>query len=151
MSEGLHSGRLRGPDERIVALAAWALVHGLSQLIAAGQTGQTRLEQMRNCTWAQVTNATYIHDSILNTAVTGASTLGSVSEEVKVDAYPTPLGQYIKVTRNNGTGTATIDPTYNSTAANDLAIITVKLTWTASPAARPRSVVVSTVYAENSK
>jgi AcrR family transcriptional regulator len=37
VSEGLRSGRLRGPDERIVALASWALVHGLSQLIAAGQ------------------------------------------------------------------------------------------------------------------
>ena len=120
------------------------------ELVAAGQTGQTRLEQLRDCTWAQVTSASYIHDSILNSAVTGASTLGSVTEVVKVDGYPTALNPYIQVTRA-GNGTVTIDSTNNATAANDMAIITVTLTWTASPAARSRSIVVSTVYAENSK
>jgi AcrR family transcriptional regulator len=35
--EGLRVGRLHGPDERSVALAAWALVHGLAVLIASGQ------------------------------------------------------------------------------------------------------------------
>ncbi|MGH8704017.1 MAG: TetR/AcrR family transcriptional regulator, partial [Burkholderiales bacterium] len=33
----LQSGQARGPDERIVTLAAWALVHGLTHLIAGGQ------------------------------------------------------------------------------------------------------------------
>jgi AcrR family transcriptional regulator len=35
--EGLRIGRLHGPDERTVALAAWSLVHGLALLIAGGQ------------------------------------------------------------------------------------------------------------------
>jgi AcrR family transcriptional regulator len=35
--DGLRVGRLHGPDERSVALAAWALVHGLAVLIAGGQ------------------------------------------------------------------------------------------------------------------
>jgi AcrR family transcriptional regulator len=35
--EGLRVGRLRGSDERSVALAAWAMVHGLAVLIAGGQ------------------------------------------------------------------------------------------------------------------
>jgi AcrR family transcriptional regulator len=35
--EGLRSGGLRGSDERSIALAAWAIVHGLAQLIAGGR------------------------------------------------------------------------------------------------------------------
>jgi AcrR family transcriptional regulator len=35
--EGLRSGELRGSDERSITLAAWALVHGLAQLIAGGR------------------------------------------------------------------------------------------------------------------
>jgi len=35
--EGMRVGRLRGPDERTVALAAWSLVHGLAVLVAGGQ------------------------------------------------------------------------------------------------------------------
>src|SRR5262249_51772091 len=35
--EGLRVGRLRGPNERSVALSAWSLVHGLAVLIAGGQ------------------------------------------------------------------------------------------------------------------
>jgi Tetracyclin repressor-like, C-terminal domain len=34
---GIDSGALRGTDPEGVALACWALVHGLSQLIAGGQ------------------------------------------------------------------------------------------------------------------
>jgi AcrR family transcriptional regulator len=37
VGEGLRKRRLRGSDERMVALTSWALVHGLSQLIAGGQ------------------------------------------------------------------------------------------------------------------
>jgi AcrR family transcriptional regulator len=35
--EGLRAGRMRGPDERSVALAAWSLVHGLAVLLASRQ------------------------------------------------------------------------------------------------------------------
>jgi AcrR family transcriptional regulator len=37
VSEGLRQGRLRGAEARMVALTSWALVHGLTQLIAGGQ------------------------------------------------------------------------------------------------------------------
>ncbi len=35
--DGLQAGGLRGTDERTVTLAAWSIVHGLSQLITGGQ------------------------------------------------------------------------------------------------------------------
>lgn len=35
--EGFRSGGLRGADERSISLAAWSMVHGLTQLISSGQ------------------------------------------------------------------------------------------------------------------
>jgi AcrR family transcriptional regulator len=35
--DGLQAGGLRGTDERTITLAAWSIVHGLSQLITGGQ------------------------------------------------------------------------------------------------------------------
>lgn len=37
VGDGLRTGRLHGADEQMIALTSWALVHGLSQLIAGGQ------------------------------------------------------------------------------------------------------------------
>jgi AcrR family transcriptional regulator len=37
VQQGLHTGNVRGSDERTVTLAAWSIVHGLAQLIAGGQ------------------------------------------------------------------------------------------------------------------
>jgi hypothetical protein len=123
------------------------------ELLDASDILQTRVEQMRNCHWSQITasDGSYISGSnILGTAVNGASALGSVTEVIKVDSYPTPTGTPITVTRASN-GTVTVSQTNSSVTNGDMAAITVQLTWTTAPGGRARSVAISTVWAENTR
>lgn len=126
-------------------------VNSSRELICAGQTAQSRLEQLRTCTWSQITNASAVQ-TLLTPPMTGASSLGSVTEVVTVNAYPTALNPGIQLTRV-GDGISNVAPTINSNnnliANGDMVTITLQLTWTAAPAARSRSIAVSTVFAEN--
>ena len=124
------------------------------ELVTASGILQARMEQLRNCHWSQLTSSTgsYISSSsVLGTAAPGASQLGTITETIKVDSYPTaqPSPGPITVTRTNNTASCT---TQNAAVASaDMASITISLTWTTAPGGRPRSVSLSTLWAENTR
>jgi hypothetical protein len=128
-------------------------VNASRELLCASGILQTRMEQLRNCHWSQVTDTSgnYISSaSVLGTAVSGQSNLGATTEVIKVDSYPTPTGTPITVTRGSD-GTVTVNQTNSAIANGDMASITVQLSWTTAPSARSRSVMLSTIWAENTR
>jgi hypothetical protein len=128
-------------------------VNSSRELLTASGVLQTRMEQLRNVHWSQISNSagTYIAGSnVLGTAVSGESTLGSVTEVITVDSYPTATGTPLQVTRASN-GTVTVNQTNSSIATGDMATITIQLTWMAAPGARSRSVALSTIWAENTR
>ena len=122
-------------------------VNASRELLIAGQTAQSRLDQVRNCTWTQLTDANYIANNILNTAVNGSSSLGTVTEVVTINAFPTAVSPAMQITRSGGT--TTINSTNSTIASGDMATINVLLSWSAAPGARSRSLAVSTTWVEN--
>lgn len=129
------------------------LVNSSRELLMASGVLQTRMEQLRNVHWSQISDSTgsYIAGSnVLGTAANGESNLGTVSEVITVDSYPTATGTPIKVTRASN-GTVTVNQTNSAVATGDMAAITIQLSWKAAPGARLRSVALSTVWAENTR
>ncbi len=131
-------------------------VNSSRELTAAGQTAQSRIEQLRNLTWAQVTDPNYIRTNVLNTAVdNGALSLGTVTEVVKINKYPTAVSPGIQVTRvgsASGSGSVTNDTIPNGAIATaDMVTINLQLSWTAGPRKQSRSVAVSTIYGKNTQ
>jgi hypothetical protein len=132
------------------------------ELLDASGILQARMEQLRNCHWSQIADSTgsYISGSnILGTAVSGESLLGSVTEVITVDKYPTPTPAPsgsptptppIKITRSPN-GTVAVNQQNSSVATGDMAAITISLSWSTAPGARARSVSLSTVWAENTR
>jgi hypothetical protein len=126
------------------------------EVTTASQTAQSRLEQLRNCTWAQITKSdgTYIagttaEQAVLYAPMNGASSLGAVTEVVTINPYPapSPAQSPIQVTRA-GNGTVTVNSTNTKiTTDADMVTINLQFTWSAAPPARSRTIGVSTVYA----
>jgi hypothetical protein len=122
------------------------------ELLTASGVLQTRMEQLRNCHWSNVTKSdgTYISGSnVLGTAAPGASLLSSTVETITVDSYPTPTNTPITITRTNGT--ASVTQTNANVTNGDMATITIQLTWNTAPGRRARKVALSTVWAENTR
>lgn len=113
---------------------------------AAGQSLQDRIEQVRSCTWAQLTDASYIQNNILNASTTSGSSIGGSTETVTLNAYPvatTPT----RVVRTNGSASTTAT---NANLVNgDMVRIDVSLTWVSGPGGRPRSQSLSSIIAKN--
>lgn len=126
------------------------LVSSSRQALAAGQSLQDRMEQVRTCTWAQITDSNYISSSILNTAVNNAPILGGVTEVITINSYPTAVNPPIKVTRASN-GTVTINSTNAAIATGDLVAINIQLSWTAARGSRARSMAIYTTWGENSR
>jgi hypothetical protein len=130
------------------------------EILCASGILQTRMEQLRNCHWSQVTasDGSYISGSnVLGTAPPGAGILGSVTEVITVDKYPKPSPSAspsptppIQVTRASN-GAVTVNQQNTSVSGGDMAFITIQLTWTTAPGARSRSVMLSTIWAENTR
>ena len=125
-------------------------VNASREVVTAGQIGQSRLEQILDCTWTQVTDSNYIRNSVLITSMAGAQNLGQVTEVLTINKYPTAVNPPIKVTRASN-GTVTIDTTNSAIASGDLATVSLQLTWAAGRAGRARTITVATLYAKNSK
>jgi Tfp pilus assembly protein PilE len=112
----------------------------------AEQSSQDRLEQLRNCTWAQLTDANYLRDNVLNASTTARS-LGAVTETVTVNAYPIAVSPVISVVRNNGTATTASS---NAAIANgDIVRVDLALSWNAGLGGRSRSQAMTTLIAKN--
>ena len=61
--DGLQAGGLRGTDERTITLAAWSIVHGLSQLISGGQLQAKDMLPVATCELALAVT-TLLHEGI---------------------------------------------------------------------------------------
>jgi Tfp pilus assembly protein PilV len=126
------------------------------ELMAAGQSLQARMEQLRASNWATITSAASVQ-TLLTPAISPTSTLGSVTEVVTIYKYPPPANPTptpIQLTRV-ANGTANVTPTINTTnatlASGDMVQVNMKWTWQAAPNSRQRSMSVSTIYGKNTQ
>jgi hypothetical protein len=126
------------------------LVKSSRELTMAGQAAQSRLEQIRGCTWDQITDSSFIKTGILNSASLGAPTLGALSEVVTVNAYPTAVNPVIQVTRASN-GTVTVNTTNSAIQSGAMATVSVQLSWKATFEARQKTLVAGTTYAKNTQ
>ena len=88
----------------------WSLVKASVESNAANRTLTGRAEQLRACTWAQVTDAAYLRDTVLAATPDVAGDLASLGETIDVIAspMPSPSTPSLQVTRNNTTGNVTV-------------------------------------------
>jgi hypothetical protein len=114
--------------------------------VVADESLQDRIEQLRNCTWSQLTDASYLQSSVLNSSTNGGAHLGRVTETVTVNAYPIALSPPTSVVRSNGSANIT---TANASIANgDLVRVDSTLTWTAGPGGRARTQATTALIAK---
>jgi hypothetical protein len=114
--------------------------------VFATQSLQDRAEQLRNCTWSQLTDASYIQSSVLNSSTNGIQNLGQVTETVTVNAYPTALNPPNSVVRSNGSPSTVSS---NAAIANgDMVRVDIVLAWTRL-GNRARTKAMTTVIAKN--
>lgn len=112
------------------------LVNGSKENVAAIQGVQDRLEMLRNLSYPDLTNATYIRDNILATP-SNVSELGKkVTEEVTVTSFdtesatPGTVGTGFKLSRPAGTTVTPTIVTADATVANSKAVLVkVKYSW----------------------
>jgi len=68
---------------------------------AATTALQERKESLRSIAFNSIAGANYIHDNIFTNPTSSEGPLGSLSETVTVDAYPTPTGSPTVLLRNS--------------------------------------------------
>jgi len=126
------------------------------ELMSAGQSLQARMEQLRASNWATVTTAASLQ-TLFTPAVSGATSLGAVTEVVTIYKYPPPANPTptpIQLTRVSN-GSANVTPTINTTNATltngDMVQINLQWSWRSAPSGRQRSMAISTVYGVNTQ
>jgi prepilin-type N-terminal cleavage/methylation domain-containing protein len=122
------------------------LLNSGRQAVVANVCLRDRVEQLRDCSWAQLTDSTYLQTSVLNSAPSGASNLGQLTETVTVNSYPIAVNPPISVARSNGT--ASVVSTNASIANGALVRVDNTLTWTAGLGGRARTQATSTLMAK---
>lgn len=105
--------------------------------IAASQVLQQRMESMRIANWHEVTDADWLHDNLLNTAVSGSTPLKNLSETLTITAYGSTNVGNTQLTRSNGTATILNE---NPTLLTENAI---KVIWTVNYIGAPNGRSVS--------
>lgn len=115
------------------------------EAVGAKQSLSDRLEQIRGCSWNQITSATYLQNYIMNASTSAEGRLGSPVETVTVNTYPTPLAAPIKIVRSNGAASAA--STNPAIANGDIVRVDLSLTWVAAPGKRTRTQSRNTLVA----
>lgn len=108
------------------------------ELNGAQQLVQARVEQLRTCTWAQLTDPIYLRANCLSAPQSTSLLSGRATEALTVNAAPGALTPAIRVQRTAGGTTSTIS-TNASVAAADLAQVQVTLNWTSPRGNRART------------
>ncbi len=114
--------------------------------VIASECLQDRTEQLRSCTWSQLTDANYLKNNVLNTAPNGISNLGTVTEKVTIDGYPAVVSPPISVVRSNGTVMAVSN---GALANRDMVRVDMAVTWSAGIGGRTRTQAVTTLIAKS--
>ena len=79
-----------------------SLLGAQKETFTANQCIQERVEQARGASWAQITDQSYVQNTLLSTATTSAATLQGAVETLTISAYPANATSSIQVTRQNG-------------------------------------------------
>ena len=105
--------------------------------IAASQVLQQRMESMRIANWQEVTDATWLRDNLLNTAVAGSAPLKNLVETLTIVAYGSTTIGNTQLTRSGAT--ANIVAQNSSLSAENA----VKVIWTVNFSGAPNNRVIS--------
>jgi prepilin-type N-terminal cleavage/methylation domain-containing protein len=121
------------------------LLNSGREAVVANVCLRDRVEQLRDCSWVQLTDSTYLRTSVLNSAPTGSSNLGQLTETLAINSYPDAVNPPISVVRSNGS--VSVASTNAAIANGALIRVDATLSWTAGPGGRPRSQTTSTLIA----
>jgi type II secretory pathway pseudopilin PulG len=101
---------------------------------AATTALQERKESLRGTAFNSIADANYIHDNIFTNPTGSEGPLGSLSETVTVDAYPTPTGSPTKLLRNSQYPSCQIvsNNTNLSSPSQNLLRVDILFTWTSA-------------------
>jgi hypothetical protein len=122
------------------------LLNSGREAIVANVCLRDRVEQLRNCTWAQLTDSNYLRTSVLSSPLTGAANLGQPTETVTINSYPVAGNPPITLVRTNGA--VTVSSTNAAIANSTLVRVDESLSWTAGPGGRNRLQATSTLLAK---
>ncbi|HEX8280593.1 MAG TPA: hypothetical protein VF551_04390 [Chthoniobacterales bacterium] len=135
------------------------MINGSKENVAAIQGVQDRLETLRNLSFTELTNATYLRDTVMVTPSNVSELAKKVTEDVMVRAYDTEsatggtTGTGIAIRRPAGATSTpsfikTPDPTITDAKA---VLVTVKYTWTMALTGRPRTEETSSIVSAGVK
>ncbi|MEA3212579.1 MAG: hypothetical protein QOE70_5636 [Chthoniobacter sp.] len=112
------------------------------------QYSQFRVEQLRKCTWAQITDSTYLRTNVFNTTQSSSLVSGKVTETLTVNAFPTAVSPAIQISRppNGPASTVSVGP---AVAAADLAQVNLVLSWASRRGAPTRSINTTIIVSRN--
>jgi hypothetical protein len=103
-------------------------LRGQKETLAATQTFQERVEQLRSSAFSQIGDINWLQAHIYNSDTQSIGALGSPAKEtVILSIYPTPDGTTSQLHRQNGT--ATVDSTSATVPAATLVQVELQLTW----------------------
>ena len=128
----------------------WVVLRAGLESNAANRTVNGRAEQLRACTWAQVTDTSYLAGSVLNSAPDAAGDLGALVETIDVIAYPTPSPNPtpLQVRRTNSTGIVGIIGSGDGTMPAQQSVrVNLTSSWTAK-GSRTRTRQISMIFAQ---
>lgn len=128
----------------------WALVKSSLESNSGNRTVNGRAEQLRASTWDQVTNPTYLRDTVFAVAPDAGGDIAGLLETIDVIAYlpptpstppqPNPAVATASVTRSNATGTATIAAPGGAMTSETSVRVNLTATWTSTGRLRTRQV-----------
>jgi len=118
-------------------ISAMDTIRCAKESIAASQVLQQRMESMRIANWHEVTDASWLHDNLLNADVSGSTPLKNLAETLTIVAYGSTNVGNTQLTRSNGIATIV---SQNTTLLQENAI---KIIWTVSYTGAPNNRSVS--------
>jgi Tfp pilus assembly protein PilV len=131
-------------------------IDSTKETVGALQGVQDRVEQLRNLSFTDLTNATTVQ-TLMTTPSNGSAFAQKATEVVTLSHYPTPDASNTRITRLPG---ASVTPTINSTDANlandtpagtGLVRVNVTYTWTTTLGSRSESEQTETIISAGAK
>lgn len=124
------------------------VMYSAREEMTAAQALQDRGDSLRTCTWAQITDASYIAANIMNTAANKAPLMKKMTETVTINAYPTAINPAIQVQRSSAGVTSILSQ--NAAITNgDMVKIDAQISWTTWSGKCTHTQAISTIFAEN--
>ena len=119
----------------VLFLASAFLVHSRvlqnlraqKETVAATQTLQERMEQIRSASFSNVADASYLQNNIFNADAQSIVGIPGAVEEVTVSTYPSDGSTPTDMTRQNGA--LTVNTTNSNLSNGDLIRVDLQLTW----------------------